>query len=249
MKLPPGRSLRRLALAALILTPAGLFGQGVTVTGHVSLVPAAKRARAPAAHAGAVVWLTPLDQPEAYRTSPRPDPAGRFRLLQKDKRFTPHILVVPAGAVVEFPNDDPFFHNVFSLFNGKRFDLGLYEAGATRTVTFSAPGICYIFCNIHPEMSAVVVVTRTPYHAVSGAAGDFAIVNVPPGRYKLNVWDEHCLPEALKALAREVSISPSSFSLGDLRLPESRSLLSKHKNLYGRDYDATPASNPIYGPP
>ena len=76
--------------------------------------------------------------------------------------FTPHILVVPVGSVVRFPNADPFFHNVFSLFDGKRFDLGLYEAGSTKEVTFSREGLSYIFCNIHPEMSAVVISLSTP---------------------------------------------------------------------------------------
>ena len=79
-------------------------------------------------------------------------------LRQKNKAFEPHLLVVTIGSNVEFPNDDPWFHNVFSLFNGKRFDLGLYEAGTTRTVHFEREGVSYIFCNIHPEMSAVVVV-------------------------------------------------------------------------------------------
>src|SRR5207244_5963197 len=87
----------------------------------------------------------------------------RAQLLQKKKSFSPHMVVIQVGSAVEFPNQDPFFHNVFSLFEGRRFDLGLYEAGATRSVVFNRPGISYIFCNIHPEMSAVVVTLKTPY--------------------------------------------------------------------------------------
>ena len=81
------------------------------------------------------------------------------------------MLVVPAGSLVEFPNRDPFFHNVFSLFEGKRFDLGLYEAGTTRTVRFDRPGISYIFCNIHPEMSAVIITVSTPLYAIAKEDG------------------------------------------------------------------------------
>src|SRR5246127_2367910 len=104
--------------------------------------------------------------------------------------FTPHLLVVPMGSQVEFPNQDPFFHNVFSLFNGKRFDLGLYESGTSRAVRFDREGVSYIFCNIHPEMGAVVLALNTPYYAVSGAAGMVTIHNVPPGSYRLHLWSE-----------------------------------------------------------
>ena len=81
--------------------------------------------------------------------------------------FTPHLLVVPVGATVAFPNADPFFHNVFSLFDGKRFDLGLYEAGSSRNVHFERKGISYIFCNIHPQMAAIVIALTTPLWATA----------------------------------------------------------------------------------
>ena len=101
-----------------------------------------------------VVWLTPLKPDGRPAATGHPGP---FRLVQKDKMFTPHLLVVPTGTSVEFPNEDPFFHNVFSLFNGQRFDLGLYESGTSRAVRFDREGVSYIFCNIHPEMGAVVL--------------------------------------------------------------------------------------------
>ena len=245
----PRSPLCLLAVGALFAAPASLPAQGLDVSGRVSLVPAAKNARAAPVPVEAVVWLEPVDRAASAAAGLPRQPAGRFRLVQKDKKFTPHIIVVPAGAVVEFPNEDPFFHNVFSLFNGKRFDLGLYEAGTTRSVTFNTPGICYIFCNIHPEMSAVVVVTETPYFALSNGAGEVTLRGVPPGRYELNVWDEHCLPEALQALRREITVSASAPSFGELRLPESAGLLKRHKNLYGRDYDPGSGSSPIYGQP
>ncbi len=232
----------------LLVVPANLRAQGLTVTGRVTLIAPAKGSR-PADNSNAVVYLTPLEGTSdslEVRTEP---PSHRFRLVQKNKRFTPHVLVVPVGAVVEFPNYDPFFHNVFSLFEGKRFDLGLYEAGTTRTITFNKPGVSYIFCNIHPEMSAVVIVMKFPYYAISNAAGEVSISAVPAGRYALNIWHEGCLPEALRSLSREVALSPGSASLGELRLLESGDLLSKHKNKYGRDYDPTVPSNSIYDQP
>src|SRR5256885_8877747 len=110
----------------------------------------------------------------------------RARLAQHNKSFEPHVVVVPVGSVVAFPNRDPWFHNVFSLFEGKRFDLGLYEAGTSRAVHFDRPGISYIFCNIHPQMSAVVVTLNTPYWTFSDRNGHVTIANVPVGRYALH---------------------------------------------------------------
>ncbi len=84
-----------------------------------------------------------------------------YRLVQHNKRFEPRMLVVPVGSVVDFPNADPWFHNVFSLYRGKRFDLGLYQAGAQRSVKFDRIGPSYLFCNIHPEMTGVVLAVES----------------------------------------------------------------------------------------
>lgn len=224
--------------AGLVLACASLVAQTVSVKGRVTLETSKGRATN---SSDAVVWLNPLNSASALANVGRTAPT-HYRLVQKNKRFVPHILVVPLGAVVDFPNDDPFFHNVFSLFDGKRFDLGLYEAGSTRAVTFTSPGVSYIFCNIHPQMSAIVIVTQSPYYAISSASGDFAINHVLPGRYQLNVWHERCLPETLRGLCRTVEISPTTSSLGEIRMAESGDLLAKHKNLYGRDYAPPPAT-------
>ena len=223
-------------LIGSLLAPAALMAQSLTVTGRVTLLAPSSRSRL-ADNSNVVIYLTPLQRIASAPPVKNAPELRRYQLVQKNKRFVPHLLVVPVGAEVEFPNRDPFFHNVFSLFEGKRFDLGLYEAGATRTITFNKPGVSYIFCNIHPEMSAVVIVAKYPYYAVSNAAGEVTIGAVPAGRYRLYVWHERCLPEALSSLSREVDLSPDSTSLGELRLPESGDLLSKHKNMYGLDYD------------
>jgi hypothetical protein len=160
-------------------------------------------------------------------------------LVQKNKVFTPHVLVVQAGASVEFPNEDPFFHNVFSLFAGKRFDLGLYESGSSRAVHFDRPGASFLFCNIHPEMSAVVVVVPTPFYGLSDASGRVNIAAVPDGRYQLKLWHERSSPDELKNLERIVTISATSRSIGPIRISDSGILTLTHKNKYGQDY--TPA--------
>ncbi len=219
-----------------------LHAQIATVSGRVEAEGTAKRAHTPLPHT--VVWLTPVagagGEP-APATSNTP-----LRLTQKNKSFEPHVLVIPAGAAVEFPNRDPFFHNVFSLFEGKRFDLGLYEAGSSRVVHFDRPGISYIFCNIHPEMSAVVITLATPFYAVANGEGQLHIPNVPNGRYMLHVWSEGTRPETALPTAREITIAESSASLGVIRVPAPNGQSLAHKNKYGRDYDAPTPGNPVY---
>jgi hypothetical protein len=184
-----------------------------------------------------VVWLTPVG------LSPPRAPVIHPRLVQKNKRFEPHLLVVPIGTVVEFPNQDPFFHNVFSLYKGKRFDLGLYEAGGSRSVRFDRPGVSFIFCNIHPEMSAAVVVLETPYYGISNDAGEINIRDVPAGRYRLEVWYERSSPEALGRLARQISI-PGEGPVTALEVPEVLAASVPHKNKYGADYDKSTGYKP-----
>ena len=193
-----------------------------------------------------VVWLKPLD-PEARNEPADISQQKRFQLVQHNKTFQPHVQVVPVGSVVDFPNRDPFFHNVFSLFDGKRFDLGLYEAGATNSVRFDRVGVSFLFCNIHPEMSAVVVAVDTPYYGLSDRKGNLSIANVPDGKYELHVWYERSLPEDLKTLSRAVTISSSSKELSTIQVPENPSFTSAHKNKYGQDYAPPPV--PSYSHP
>src|SRR5947207_1575236 len=197
--------------------------QTVTVTGVVEVAKSASQKTAPNS-ADVAVWLTPVG--EAQGSVPK----KKFTLVQKNKTFEPHVLVVSAGSEVDFPNKDPFFHNVFSLFDGKRFDLGLYEAGTSKSLRFDHPGISFLFCNIHSEMSAVVISLETPYYGVSNRSGKIAIADVPPGKYVLHVWREGSSPEALKALARQIVVSSDSSSFGKLAVPDNAALPVAHKN-------------------
>ena len=203
------------------------------VKGRVELINSTLKPRGGRVDAsGVVIWLTPLD-----RAAPRNGPKQKRTINQRDKRFSPHVVAIEAGAQVDFPNDDPFFHNVFSIYNGKKFDLGLYASGETRPVTFNRPGVSYIFCNIHPRMSAVVVAVDSPWFAVSDSTGAFAIANVPEGRYRLGVWHERAKPELLDALARNVTVEANGLDLGGIQISEEGYLPRPRQNKHGQEYD------------
>jgi hypothetical protein len=146
------------------------------------------------------------------------------------------------GAVVEFPNADPFFHNVFSLFDGKHFDLGLYEAGSTKSVKFSREGVSYIFCNIHPEMSAVVLALSTPLFAVADAENGFVLRDVPPGDYNLHVWIEGAPPSFLEEQTRRVHLGSGMVDLGQIAAPASEAGSMSHTDKFGKPYTPEPPS-------
>jgi plastocyanin len=224
--------------------------KSVTVHFVISQPAATSISKAPAGKlpdaSNVVVWLTPLDRTGlAAATSALAQHPPQ--LVQRNKTFEPHILIVPVGTMVEFPNKDPFFHNIFSLYDGRRFDLGLYESGTKRSVRFDRPGVSFLFCNIHAEMSAVVVSVDTPYFGLSDRDGNVVIGNVPLGRYQLNVWSERGSPEQLKELTRVVTISDSSRTIGPIQIVQNPSFTAAHKNKYGLDY--VPPPNPDYDRP
>ena len=223
------------------------------VTARVELLNSRVKARNGKIDAsGVVVWLESIDG-----DSPR-GPRTPQKILQIGKRFKPHVMAVERGTEVYFPNLDPFFHNVFSLYEGKRFDLGLYASGETRPVVFNRIGISYIFCNIHPRMSAIVVTVATPYFGASDEEGAVTINNVPEGHYQLKVWHERTSDEELAAQSRVVRVTGGpaaggpaaagaavSYDLGLIRLNEAGYMLQPHKNKHGGQYDSE-HSKPSY---
>lgn len=180
----------------------------------------------------AVLWLSPIQAPPLLFP-----PHKRYTLAQQNRTFIPHLLVVPVGSVVIFPNKDPFFHNVFSLFDGKRFDLGLYEAGSAKDVTFSREGVSYIFCNIHPEMSAVVLALSTPLYTIAEANGTFQLSKVPVGDYEMHVWIEGISQPVLDGFTRHVHITSGTGDLGVLHIMSVPQLSAAHRNKFGQPYD------------
>jgi plastocyanin len=186
-----------------------------------------------------VIWLQPNIPQGAERVAP-----NSFTMTQKDKEFHPRLLVVPVGSNVSFPNADPFFHNVFSLFDGRRFDLGLYQSGQTRTIAFSREGISYIFCNIHPEMSAVIITLKTPYYGLPDSEGVVTLRGVPKGIYQLNVWSELASPKMLRTLVRTVKVDANDTNLGDIVIETNPNGLGEHLNKFGLPYDTHASPSP-----
>ncbi len=214
------------ALAAIILLGSFLCAQDSTVHGAVNVL---HHSKSESGSSDVVVWLTDV------HASGNISPGPAVRLLQKNKKFTPHVLAVTVGTAIEFPNQDPFFHDVFSIYHGKPFDLGLYESGAARKVRFSEPGVSYIFCNIHPEMSAVVLALSTPHFTITARDGGFTIRHLPPGRYKLELWYEHATESELTALSREVEVTAGDNALAVITVHASEAV-HNHLNKYGEPY-------------
>ncbi|HEY5056964.1 MAG TPA: carboxypeptidase regulatory-like domain-containing protein [Acidobacteriaceae bacterium] len=149
---------------------------------------------------------------EAHSAKAPQSPA--FTMQQVDRRFSPDLLVVPAGAAVSFPNMDPIFHNVFSLSKPKSFDLGSYDKGKTRTVDFPKPGLVYVYCRLHPNMEATIVVTPNRWYARPDAQGQYRIPNVPPGKYTLVAWHK-----AAGYFRKQIVIDPSHGASADFFIP------------------------------
>jgi plastocyanin len=125
--------------------------------------------------------------PQAAFETPAP---GRARLDQKNETFVPYVLAVTVGSTVDFPNRDRIYHNVFSLSKPKRFDLGRYPRGQSRSVRFDQPGVVRVFCEIHSHMSAFILVFAHRYFAATDGEGRYRLEGVPPGVYALAVWND-----------------------------------------------------------
>jgi hypothetical protein len=219
------------AVLGLALLFAGVAG-GATVSGRVELVFSQDpNVRKHMDYSGVVVWLEPVGGPPLL--SARPPHA---EMLQKNKSFSPHVLAILVGTTVEFPNYDPIFHNAFSNYNGQPFDIGLYPPGTTRSITFRREGVVRVFCNIHPAMSAAIVVLKSPYFSVSNKDGAFHIAGVPPGSYRMRAFHERATEQTLAALARTVEISEGVVQIPPISVSESGYLQLPHKNKYGKDY-------------
>ncbi len=126
----------------------------------------------------------------AIQGNEKSTPLSGAMVDQRNRTFLPHVSVVTQGTTVRFPNDDNVFHNVFAYYRAKRFDLGMYPRGASKTVTFDKTGIVAILCNVHSTMSAYIMVVDTPYYAVADSRGMYRIKNITPGKYTLHVWHE-----------------------------------------------------------
>lgn len=203
-----------------------------TVTGRVEL----RDSRDPAVrnrgdYSGVVLSLTALQGAPAQHSS-----ATHFTILQKNKSFSPHVLAIPVGSIVDFPNADPIFHNAFSSYSGQVFDIGLYPPGSTRSVRFTRAGVVRVFCNIHSSMSAMIAVLATPYFAITRRDGSFEIPDAAAGEYDLSVLHERATEKALETLGRKVTVGHEGLTLPPIVISEAGYLPIPHKNKYGHDY-------------
>lgn len=207
----------RIAAAVLVLGMCAADARADQLSGRLEWTT-----RGGSAPAQAVVFAEPLDR--AAPTGP-----GKAAIQHKNKTFLPHVIGVPAGSTVAFPNDDPIFHNAFSLSQPEPFDMGLYRAGESKQRVFGKPGVYYVFCNIHPQMAAFVVVTGTPYVTVAAPDGTWRL-DLPPGRYRVTALSERAAPVSV-----DLALSGAAIAAG-LRLDESAFVATPHLNKFGKPY-------------
>jgi plastocyanin len=173
---------RLLPILACVATLAAAELSAATVAGRVNFVT--KRGQRPVINE-TLVWLEPAANGRVAKRAP-----VTFNMVTRGKALLPHVLAIPAGSTVNFPNDDPISHNLFSLSSANAFDLGLYRRGAGKSHKFDTPGVVNVYCNVHPNMSSVIHVLATPYYAFVDGNGNFSIGDVPPGRYRAVAWNE-----------------------------------------------------------
>ena len=202
-----------MAVIAALSIPAS----AVPITGRVLFI-----GRDPGAAVTTIVYAEALD---GGRVQPR-----QFKMAQKNKSFIPHVLAIPIGSTVSFPNEDDLFHNAFSLSRPGPFDLGLYRSGASKDLSFTAPATYRVFCNIHPQMNAIILVLPTSYIGETDAAGNYRL-DLPPGRYRISAWSERA-----EVSSANLTVGNSSQTAADLTLDESKFAPTQHKNKFGQDY-------------
>jgi hypothetical protein len=228
------RLLTVFSLAAALAAPAGAG----TVSGAVEITnshePAVRKNKD---YSGVVIWLKPIGKPAP------PSPPRHDSMKQKDRHFTPHVLAIPVGSIVDFPNLDPIYHNAFSNFSGQPFDTSLYAPNTSKSQTFKIPGIVRVFCNIHPTMSAIIAVVPSPWYATTPTSGRFTIPNVPAGEYQLQIFHERSLPDVIHFLERTITVPDEGVTLPLISISETGYIPAPHTNKYGQPYPPVPSDS------
>lgn len=215
-----------LPLATLLATAvfAGALS-AAPLTGSVTFVT--KRGQHPIVNE-TLVWLEPANGAKLARRAPE-----TAQMVTRNKTLIPHVLAIPVGSTVTFPNQDPISHNLFSLSGGNAFDLGLYRRGAGKSEKFDTPGVINVYCNVHPNMSAVIHVMATPYYGFADANGRYAF-DVPPGRYKVVAWNEQGgVTETVADVGPKGAATPVALTIDTRNFR-----VTEHMNKVGKPYQA-----------
>jgi plastocyanin len=221
-----GRRITRCGLGLAALLGVAATATATTVAGHVDLIT--KGGQHATDMSDVVVYVEGVD------VRPKPPKTVSATITMQRKQFSPRVVVIPVGGSVEFPNTDPIFHNVFSVSGENRFDLELYKSPKSGINTFQHAGIVRVYCNIHPQMSAAIVVRDNPFFTKATQDGSFSIDGVPPGRYTLTAWHER----APNGVSSELIVPATGRIEGQLTLDASAFKQAPHKNKFGKDYTA-----------
>lgn len=215
--------MRKVLFAALLASfSASLFA--VDVTGKVEFLT--KRGQKPTPEE-TIVWLDPIAASKGPELK-----SGKYIMATRNKTILPHVMVVPVGSSITFPNEDAITHNLFSVSKPNDFDLGLYKRGTAETHVFDKPGVVNVYCNVHPEMSAVVHVVSSPYYTSASEKGAFRLEGVPEGRYRLVAWNEVGGSVSAEILVGTAGVTGSTV----LRIDGRKYRRGSHLNKEGKPY-------------
>jgi plastocyanin len=216
-------------LIAVAVIPRTGDAQG-TVSGQVSLQE--RPGETTTDLSNTVVYLEPIGAPPS--SGLRRMKETTEQMAMQSRQFSPRVRVVRVGSKIEFPNQDPFSHNIFSNAPGASFDLGLYGRGGNKSAEFKKAGAFPVYCNIHSRMTGFVVAVATPYYTQAGADGRYSLSGVPAGRYVAHFWHERA-PEQTK----EISIAAAGMPAVDAQLDARGYKFASHKDKFGQDYKAS----------
>lgn len=226
----PRRARLVVALVAALLVAPGAPAAHAQPAGRVAGTVTVTEAKGGAA-AGAevIVYVVGFTEPPAKTTA---------TIKQRGRRFVPDLVAITAGDRVEFPNNDPFLHNVFSQSPARKFDLGSFKRGDAKDKEFPAPGVVDVYCNIHPEMAATILVLPNRRHTRAAADGTFVLDGVPPGTWTVFAYTRRALKPA-RAKVTVTAGAEARVSLAVVRGAE-----TEHLNKYGTKYTGSGGTYP-----
>lgn len=215
-------------VAAASVTPRTAAAQG-SVSGQVSVQE--RPGETTTDLGNTVIYLEPVGRTSGSKTRVK---QKKEQMAMQSRQFSPRVRVVAVGSRIEFPNQDPFSHNIFSNTPGASFDLGLYGRGVSKHAEFKKPGAFPVYCNIHSRMTGFVVAVNTPYHSQPGADGRYTLDSVPAGKYIAHFWHERAPVQTM-----ELTVPADGLSGIDARLDARGFKFAAHKNKFGQDYKAS----------